>query len=228
MNKHAVTTGHRSSQQCARATHEHDGGPPVRGHPRARSKGWGEHQRLAPTSDHQPAWPQRGEDSGAALIAEFVPLLRRFFDARLSQDADELVQRTMLSLLRDLDGVMKANCPRSYIFRCAKNRVTDHLRTKRRRTFDTLPASLLADDRTTPTEHLRRSEIVAAVADCMSTLSDQLRPPLELHYWEGLRLQEIADILQIPVGTAKSRMRLARAKFARTFELRYGQLRDQL
>ena len=134
----------------------------------------------------------------------------------------------MLSLLRNVDGALRAVSLRAYVLRCARNRLIDSLRSQHGSPVDPLPSYSIAEERTTPSEHLQRRDISAAVIECMSTLPDRLRQPLELHYWEGLRLDEVAEVLQIPVGTAKSRMRLARASFARTLDTRHPRLKDLL
>ena len=43
----------------------------------------------------------------------------------------------------------------------------------------------------------------------LDLLSDKLRDVVVLHFYQGLAYQEIADVLRIPLGTAKSRMNLA-------------------
>ena len=45
-----------------------------------------------------------------------------------------------------------------------------------------------------------------------ATLSDKLRPVIILHDLEGMRYEEIAEILNIPLGTVKSRLFNARVE----------------
>ena len=40
----------------------------------------------------------------------------------------------------------------------------------------------------------------------------ELQLVLELHYWEEMTMAEIAEVIEVPVGTAKSRMRRAKEK----------------
>jgi RNA polymerase sigma-70 factor (ECF subfamily) len=46
----------------------------------------------------------------------------------------------------------------------------------------------------------------------LDTLPDELRTPLLLHAWEGLKYREIAAILEVPVGTVMSRLHTARQR----------------
>lgn len=61
--------------------------------------------------------------------------------------------------------------------------------------------------RDTSTEAL--DERAAEVQDALGTLSPKLKEVLILKVYQGLRYQEIAQVLNIPVGTVKSRINLA-------------------
>jgi RNA polymerase sigma-70 factor (ECF subfamily) len=60
-----------------------------------------------------------------------------------------------------------------------------------------------------PVAELEASERQAWVRRAVEALPDQYRAPLTLVYYQGLKYQEAAEILGIPVGTAKSRMHTA-------------------
>lgn len=62
----------------------------------------------------------------------------------------------------------------------------------------------------------------------MQSLPEEFRTALELHYWQGLRTEEMAETLGVPVGTAKSRLRLARSRIARVFRARYARLAGRM
>jgi RNA polymerase sigma factor (sigma-70 family) len=51
----------------------------------------------------------------------------------------------------------------------------------------------------------------------LESLEEDLRLPLELHYFEGFTVREIAEILQVAEGTIKSRLVKARAKLAKWY-----------
>ena len=61
---------------------------------------------------------------------------------------------------------------------------------------------------------------VEALRAALAGLSVEQRAILSLHYREELRLERIAEILEIPVGTVKSRLHHARAALKRTMERR--------
>jgi len=128
----------------------------------------------------------------------------------------------MIAFLRDGDPCVPKSSVRAYLLAVARSRLYDHLRDSRRNPEKSASSPVVVDPNTTPTERLRKSEVSAIVRDCMGRLPETLRIPLELHYWEGFSMEEIADVLNVPVGTAKSRLRLARARFSRHFRARCG------
>lgn len=62
-----------------------------------------------------------------------------------------------------------------------------------------------------PSGGAERAEVARAVREAVASLSDEHREVFALAQGEGLRYQEIAEILRIPIGTVKSRMHTAMA-----------------
>lgn len=72
------------------------------------------------------------------------------------------------------------------------------------------PSCLAASDGEDPVSQLERKELEHAVQACVSALDDDHREVLVLRDIQGFAYEEIADILQIPEGTVKSRLSRAR------------------
>lgn len=66
------------------------------------------------------------------------------------------------------------------------------------------------DNRHSPEHLVLDSQKKALIQEAMSKLSDNHHIVLHLHYQEDLSVQEIAEILEIPVGSVKSRLHYAR------------------
>jgi RNA polymerase sigma-70 factor, ECF subfamily len=105
--------------------------------------------------------------------------------------------------------------PGAWLLAMARSRSLDRLRALRRRRdeqpaddsiFDSQPA---AGD---PLSELDASERAARVVSALQALPDEQREVLELAYFEGLSQSEIADRLALPLGTVKTRARLALRK----------------
>ncbi|HYW50019.1 MAG TPA: sigma-70 family RNA polymerase sigma factor [Gemmatimonadaceae bacterium] len=105
--------------------------------------------------------------------------------------------------------------PGAWLLAMARSRSLDRLRSLRRRRdeqpaddsiFDNQPA--VGD----PLSDLDASERASRVVAAMQTLPDEQREVLELAYFEGLSQTEIAERLSQPLGTVKTRARLALRK----------------
>jgi len=67
--------------------------------------------------------------------------------------------------------------------------------------------SILTDPKPQPDEIIQQSEIAECIRNALNRLSDEQRIVIILRHYEGLKFQEIASILDCPLGTVKSRMR---------------------
>ena len=63
-----------------------------------------------------------------------------------------------------------------------------------------------------PAVEAERADDAAAVREAVSTLPQPQREAVVLAYWGGLTAEQIADRTGIPLGTAKSRLRLGLGK----------------
>ena len=80
---------------------------------------------------------------------------------------------------------------------------------------------LVPDDPPTPFQEIEQSAIVDRVSGSIGDLPDDQQEVIRLSFMDGLSHQEIADRLQIPLGTVKSRLRLSFEKL----RLSLGELR---
>ncbi len=69
----------------------------------------------------------------------------------------------------------------------------------------------VSDDRWQPDQILIDEELMEVVEQGISTMSEKLRSVLLLHDKEDMQYDEIAQLLEVPIGTVKSRLFLARA-----------------
>jgi RNA polymerase sigma-70 factor, ECF subfamily len=116
--------------------------------------------------------------------------------------------------------------PAAWLLSMARSRALDRLRALRRRREDQ-PAdeSVLASEMTAtdPLAEMDAADRAARVSAAMQDLPAEQRQVLELAYFEGLSQTEIADQLDIPLGTIKTRARLG----LRKLRDRLGELREE-
>ncbi len=134
---------------------------------------------------------------------------------RISQQAalaEEIVQDVFLQLWRNAHRYQAGRGPlEPWLLTMARNRALDHLRMKRekqRRSEETLeavePRDFHAPNPEAAVDQSRRAERVRTV---MRSLPDTQRRAIELAFFEGMTLSEIAAAMSEPLGTGKSWIR---------------------
>ncbi len=143
---------------------------------------------------------------------------------RLLGDADAAADATQDAFLKAYQRLHqhRGGSFRSWLLRIVTNTCYDALRKRTRYPTQALePASEDEDpdhlprwqsDEETPEEAVLRQEINEAVQRGLRTLSPEHRTVIVLSDIEGLSYEEIAEVLNIPVGTVKSRLSRARAR----------------
>jgi RNA polymerase sigma-70 factor, ECF subfamily len=126
-------------------------------------------------------------------------------------DARDATQETFVSAWRQLPGLREPGKFDAWLQRVGINAARQTLRSRRRRLVREIPSSAV----------LAVPDRAAAVADdaeilgaALSEMPVEQRAILVLHHLEGRPLNELATILDIPVGTAKSRLFAARQALA--------------
>ena len=114
--------------------------------------------------------------------------------------------------------------PLAWMVTLARSRAIDRLRSrqwKSRRTTDSIDESSLVEGLTSandPLESYVQRELRKRVEGALADLPTEQRQSLELAYYSGLSHREIADQLNEPVGTIKTRIRLAVLKLKSTLQ----------
>jgi RNA polymerase sigma-70 factor (ECF subfamily) len=131
-------------------------------------------------------------------------------------------QRVFWALSRRLDDVADDRA-RAFLFGTSR-RVAADFRRLGRRIVPTDESESLTDLAAPTTEELVDQKRAREILDQMlDALDDDLREVLVLQEGEGMSLSEIAELLDIPLGTAASRLRRAREEFRRLLKRRMSQ-----
>jgi RNA polymerase sigma-70 factor, ECF subfamily len=129
--------------------------------------------------------------------------------------AEEILQDTMLAIWRGAGSFRGESSVRSWVIAIARRQTRDRLRGCRLWVVDD---AFLADQPSSgPGPELLaldRAEL-AEVTDAIRELAPVHREVLGLVFGSGLSLPEVAGVLEIPVGTVKSRLAAARAALGR-------------
>jgi RNA polymerase sigma-70 factor (ECF subfamily) len=148
----------------------------------------------------------------------FATALRIMGDSALAADATQLAFITVLRKARKFNFRSAFS---SWLYRVAVNRCIDLKRKgARHRTLSMNEPEVarIAEGGDTrragipgPEAHARHSELVLVVGQAISRLNPRLSVVVVLRYLEGLGYEEIAEILEVPLGTVKSRLNRAHA-----------------
>ena len=127
-------------------------------------------------------------------------------------DADEAAQEAFVAAWRALPNFRGDAKFSTWLYRLTSNAAIDVMRReKRHQTVGDGEMVDLADDADSPQETVERTEQQEAVQKALATLSEEYREVLLLRYMEELDYAEIAEVLQLPSGTVKSRINRAKA-----------------
>jgi RNA polymerase sigma-70 factor (ECF subfamily) len=132
--------------------------------------------------------------------------------------AEEIVQDTMLAVWRGAGSFRGESSVRSWVIAIARRQTRDRLRGHRLRVVDD---AFLADQPGSgpgpEVMALDRAEL-AEVRGAIRDLAPAHREVLGLAFGSGLSLPEVAGVLEIPVGTVKSRLTAARTALNRILD----------
>ena len=156
-------------------------------------------------------WREGDRRAGSELFSRHFDELYGFFRNKVGNgdEAEELVQQTLLSCVRNRDGFRGESSFRTYLFTIARSRLIDMYR-RRGRSEPAGPVSSLIDPGRSPSTWIRDDERKRLLIEALSRLSFEHQLVLELHYVRGFKGPELAAILELPEGTIRSRLRRAR------------------
>ena len=137
------------------------------------------------------------------LLRSALPSLQRYLRHLMGPDhADDICQEVLIIVCRQIGWLRRADLFRPWLFRIASRTAFRHLRNEKRWSDQIRDPQILeqveAPHRPSP-ELIR--DIVAA-----RNVSPASRAVLILHFEEELTLPEIAAVLDVPLGTVKSRL----------------------
>ena len=157
------------------------------------------------------AWRDGDQRAGNDLFNRHFDSICRFFANKAPNEVDDLIQRTFLACVESRDRYRGEASFRGYLFGVARNVLRRYYRDKRYHDarFDPLvvsvhdlgpgPSLLIADK--------REQEILLAA---LRRLPMDHQITLELYYWENMSGSELAQVLDIPEGTVRGRIRRAK------------------
>lgn len=164
-------------------------------------------------SEHLVAIAQRRDVAALRRVFTlYSPRIRAYLikHTRDAQAAEDLVQEVMLAVWRKADQFNPARGSASaWIFAIARNTYIDAWRRQRRPEFDPNDPAFMADPDPSPPDIMVQRQRQDAVQKAMQTLPQEQIDLIKLSFFEEASHSAIAEKLSLPIGTVKSRIRLA-------------------
>lgn len=148
---------------------------------------------------------------------KIIKLVSRF--VREPSDALDVTQDAFIKAYRALPNFRGDSAFYTWLYRIASNTAKNFLASQRRRLGDiaidsdevmSREEALGLDDVATPENILAKDEVQHTVFETIENLPDDLRTALTLREFDGLSYEEIAEVMECPVGTVRSRIFRAR------------------
>lgn len=133
-------------------------------------------------------------------------------------EVEDVTQEAFIKAYRALDTFRGDSAFYTWLYRIASNAAKNHLVARGRRPgadttiedAETFEQSALISESSTPEAVAMSEELAQVVAEAMEALPEELRAALTLREFEGLSYDDIAVVLECPVGTVRSRIFRAR------------------
>ena len=132
-----------------------------------------------------------------------------------NQDAEDILQESYIKALSKINELDKPESFSSWLNQIVANKSKDFLKKKKPMLFEAEENEvfeILPDEDTSfsPEENLDQTELQKAVMEVLDELSEEKRACVLMMYFEELSVGEIAETLEIPEGTVKTRLFSAR------------------
>lgn len=170
---------------------------------------------------------QRGDKNAFnLLVAKYQRRLGRLISrfVRDTAEAEDVTQDAFIKAYRALPGFRGESAFYTWLYRIGINTAKNHLLMNKRRPssiseFDaeeseTFEEASLLREVSTPENELMSKQVVNVVQSSLQQLPEDLRSALTLREIEGLSYEEIAEVMNCPIGTVRSRIFRAREAVA--------------
>jgi len=169
------------------------------------------------------------EEAFGVLIAHYSQPLYSLIARSLQDpaDAQDITQEVFIKVFRSIGSFHGEASLRTWLYRIALHEASNQRRwwsrhKRQELTIDTPSdasdgeeamclGAMLADKAGSPYDHAEMSELRARVDDCLRKLPEAFRTVVVLREMEGFCYEEIGEVLNLPAGTVKSRLKRGRA-----------------
>ena len=174
------------------------------------------------------AWRGGDRRAGEELFERHFDAVARFFRNKIDHGIDDLIQRTFLACVESRDKFRGDSSFRTYIFGVAHNILGKHYRSKKRH-GDRIDFGITSvhDLAPSPSVVVAKHREQRLLLEALRRIPLEHQVVLELYYWERLPAPEVAQVVGVPEGTARTRIRRAKQLLVEEME-KLATNKDQL
>lgn len=155
-------------------------------------------------------WAQGDRACGERLYRRHHRLVFAFFRSKLHAEVDDLVQATFVTAL-ERGPHYRGGSVRAFLVGIARFELLEHLRRRSKRDARIEPAvSTMRDFATGVSTAVRRERDRQRLHLALESLPIDQQIALELRYWHGLSMVEIAEVQEVATATVRTRIHRAR------------------
>lgn len=137
-----------------------------------------------------------------------------------AKKAEDVVQETFIRLLKQLKNKQIPSYPKAWLYRVASNICKDYWRSAQYRSEDTAKEEMpvTEDPLASVVEIYEKQETRKEILHSLSHLSQSQQQIVMLRFYQDMKLKEIAEIMDLPLGTVKSNLFHALKKLKKVLE----------
>lgn len=156
-------------------------------------------------------WRGGEQSAGNELFERHFSSICRFFENKVQNDVEELVQATFLACVQNRDSFRQQSSFRTYLFTIARYQLYRYLsRYKGKQALLDFHVTSLADLGSTPRSQLARGQEHEMLLQALCSLPVEQQLLIELFYWEGMDNDALAQIFEVSPTTVRTRLFRAR------------------
>jgi RNA polymerase sigma-70 factor (ECF subfamily) len=154
------------------------------------------------------AWQAGDREAGGELIDRYFEPVRRFFENKVADGIEDLIQQTFLACVRRRDHIRDPEAFRGYLFAAARSKLYDYIGSRMKtQGQDDFGVSSITDFGISPSEAVAAKDDQRLLVHALRRLPVDLQIALELYYFQRVRGRELEIALGVAPGTVRSRLR---------------------
>ena len=168
------------------------------------------------------AWREGDTRAGKELFERHFASLRRFFANKVDlHEVEDLMQRSFMGCVEAVERFRGDSSFRTFLFAIGRRQLYKHFRDARvkdGRRADDLSVSSVVELGRTPSSLMGAQQEQTLMLQALQRISVDHQTVLELHYWEQLSTEDIAEVCDIAPATVRTRLHRARHALRETLE----------